>query len=235
MAVHAIQKTYVSPMESVCFRIGPTGESSEVKGKECQPSREEQARIEREEREHREAVEPLQESGRRLIAQLSLGGRTKSVLKLAAWRARRNLLCLDYELVEGDDAFSWGAYGPCDPSYPCSEICLEEAVYGQERIAAVGAVDAAAEEIRFTLTNGEQIRYPLVGPRILESDHRAFLGDLGSHDYRRVELIRNQKVVATDSSPTRLRFSECLERFQRQELARQRFEHEFAECMGRRG
>jgi hypothetical protein len=64
-----------------------------------------------------------------------------------------------------------------------------------------GTVPADAEALRVTVAGGTTATYPLVGPRVLDTDARVFMLDLGRQDWRKLELIHGGAVVKTVTMP----------------------------------
>jgi hypothetical protein len=58
------------------------------------------------------------------------------------------------------------------------------------------------------------MRYPLRGPIVPNTDRRMFMLDLGRHDWRRLELLRGDAVVAVQVMPEwQAAAEDCQERY----------------------
>jgi hypothetical protein len=163
-----------------------------------------------------------------VIAKLDLGAGADEVL--AAWRNDAGQLCTDTEEVDPEGASGGGGpAGPCmadtmaaacagrcaDMLPPCSEqLCVDssdDSSGDSPRYVLTGTVETAAEQIRVTDSSGATRAYPLVGPLVQGTTERVFMLDLGAGDWRRLELVRGDHVVATQQMPLfRARSEECL-------------------------
>lgn len=155
------------------------------------------------------AYEPASDSQPRIFARLPVEDR--SHIDLITWRTKANKICI---LAEGPEPESLsGPNGECEPYGPkaCPRLCLEP-IHG-DRLIFFGAVAAEADSIAIELRNGDVLRYPLVGPLVPGVEYRAFMADLGARSYRRIELLRGDRVVAEQSrAREELRWEDCVKK-----------------------
>jgi hypothetical protein len=167
---------------------------------DCKPTPEELAQLKTEEEQRADAVRPAAGSEPRAIANLTLGPDASA--RFVVWSNRDHVLCTDVITDDPDGGGDDGVGGPCNPdSSPCAAICLDSngGSSGDRPITYLlaGTVAADAAAIRVTLAGGASDVYPLTGPRVPDTDRRVFMLSLGMHDWRRLELIRDGRVVAT--------------------------------------
>lgn len=186
------------------------------------PSPDEQAKLQAGFQKLEELVRPAAGTEPRVVAKLSLGAGDD--LLFTVWTAAGGKLCwqVDEESDNGGGG-GGGPSGPCeqdaeatafpgdkailsgDPMPPCTSFCLESQTYGDDpasnRYYLSGTVPADADALRVTSEGGAVATYPLVGPRISNTDARVFLLDLGLHDWRKTELVDNGAVTDTIAMP----------------------------------
>jgi hypothetical protein len=98
---------------------------------------------------------------------------------------------------------------------PCDVICLDSEGGSSGDAAATyvlsGTVPLDAEAIRVTVSGGSRATYPLLGPRVLDTERSVFMLDLGAHDWRKLELIRGGAILATaEMPPFMVAYEDCL-------------------------
>ena len=158
----------------------------------------------------------------RTIATLPLAdGGTAS---LTAWTTASGALCWQVDAEHaGGGGGGGGPHGPCqdapDPKVPgappCDAFCLSSSGSGDGQGPATyvlaGTVPADAEALRVTLEGGAVATYPLTGPAIDGLvDRRVFMLELGTHDWRTLELIRDGAVARTVQMPAEeAAFEDC--------------------------
>jgi hypothetical protein len=187
---------------------------------ECKPTPEQIAEMEKMVGLFRKAVTPAEDSKPRAFARLRITPRgPATTATLIAWRARSGKLCTSLALR---DHVSHGPSGPCVPETQwrnaCDALCLDrsgEGVGGELRYLLTGTVTARADELRITFLDGRTVRYSLVGPLVPEfPEYRAFMLDLGSQMYRRLELLKEGEVLERSDVPqNQIRFDKCARRF----------------------
>jgi hypothetical protein len=190
-------------------------------GNSCpQPTAEEQARFDAQEQRYEQAIRPAPGSEPRVVARLPLGA--GSDLLFTAWKSNSGALCWQTDETGADGGGGGGPSGPCaqqaqSEAYPelaaglgpglpsCGVICLASeggsGDGGADTYLLSGTVPLDAEAIRVTVAGGMTATYALVGPRVLDSDRRVFLLELGAYDWRKLELIRRGAVAATAQMP----------------------------------
>jgi hypothetical protein len=187
---------------------------------ECRPSKDAIAEMEEAARVFRQAVKPAEDSKPRAFARLRISPRgptTKATM--SAWRARSGKLCTAIALGDG---LSGGPSGPCVPETrwrkACDALCLDRSGEGngaELQYLLTGTVTARADELRITFVDGRAVRYPLTGPVVPEfPEYRAFMLDLGTEMYRRLELLREGDVLErTDVPQSQIDFDRCARKF----------------------
>ncbi len=196
--------------------------TQDAAGSSCpQPTAEEQARWRAEEQRYEEAIRPAAGSEPRVVAKLRLGA--GGDLLFTAWKSSSGALCWETDESGPDGGGGGGPSGPCAqqaasdayPEFslslqtgvpPCDVICLDsdggESGDGADTYLLSGTVPRDAEAIRVTEAGGTTATYPLLGPRVLDTERSVFMLDLGAHDWRKLELIRGGAIVATAEMPT---------------------------------
>jgi hypothetical protein len=187
---------------------------------ECTPTPEQIAEAEESARRYREAVAPAEDSKPRAFARLRITPRgPATTATMIAWTARSGKLCTGFAVGEEDIR---GARGPCVPGNrsreACADLCLELSGEGSTPeflYLLTGTVTSRAEDLRITFPNGQAIRYPLEGPIVPDfPEYRAFMLDLGTQRYRRLELLRDGEVIERSEVPQRqLDFDRCARKF----------------------
>ena len=167
---------------------------------DCKPTPEELAQLKAEAQQQADAVRPAAGSEPRAVAKLTLGPDASA--RFVVWWNRDHALCTDVVEDDPDGGGDDGVGGPCNPdSAPCGAICLDSnggsSADGPMTYLLAGSVDTAAAAIRVTVAGGASDVYPLTGPRVPGTDRRVFMFALGTLDWRRLELIRDGRVVAT--------------------------------------
>jgi len=163
-----------------------------------------------------EAVQPARGTQPRAIAQLRLPARGPSArARLVVWRTQSNKLCAEADEEDEDGGGGEGPLGPCVPGAQCADICLD--LSGDSRGNAVyayllnGVVASQADDLRITLDDGRVEDFALTGPVVPGfPKYRVFMLDLGRDLYRRLELRRDDKVIAEETrSPSEIRMTRC--------------------------
>jgi hypothetical protein len=156
-----------------------------------------------------EAIRPAAGSEPRAVAELS------GSAVLVAWRNGANRLCLDSSRLPAGGG--GGAFGPCDPEDGmCAAICLRsdgrgESIQSLDYLLA-GTVRQDATAIRVVRSRGAATEYALRGPVLSGTQHRVFMLELGRRDWRLLELLRGDRVIATEKMPpARAAFEDCQE------------------------
>ena len=173
----------------------------------------EEAQIVAEQQRWRQSIAPAPGHEPRTIATLSLadGG----TAWLTAWTTASGALCWQIDAEHaGDGGGGGGPHGPCtdagDPTVPgavpCDALCLSSSGSGDGQgpttYVLAGTVPADAEALRITLDGGAVATYPLTGPALPGVvDRRVFMLELGTHDWRTLELIRDGAVARTVQMP----------------------------------
>jgi hypothetical protein len=147
---------------------------------------------------------------------------------LIAWRSKSGLLCMSAARVSVGSVDA--PFGPCvvageraadypaNPLSPrCGAVCLSagiDDVAGPGMYYLAGTVPRSATALRVTVGGGDVITYPLHGPLLPGTGSRVFMAKLGARSWRRVELLRDKTVVATETmSPKMAAFSDCQEKY----------------------
>jgi len=141
------------------------------------------------------------------------------------------VLCWEADQASPDGSGGAGPSGPCveqaqaaypEPvsssmpsSRPCAAICLssdsETRDDGTDVYFLAGTVEPNAEAIRVTVAGGATATYPLNGPTVLDTGRRIFMLELGTRDWRKLELIRGGAVAATSTMPAYVAaFEDCV-------------------------
>lgn len=185
----------------------------------CEPSSEEIEELRRMREEIEEALRPAETSEPRKIARLRLTDRgPKSQAFVIAWRNRADKLCLaDSGEDEDGGGGAGGAFGPCVPREPCSDICLIGSGTGSglsSLYSTSGVVKSEADALRITFDDGRVVTYELSGPVVPGFPaYRVFMLDLGRRLDTRVELLAKEKVIAEETrSRAELKGMRCAER-----------------------
>jgi hypothetical protein len=194
--------------------------AGESDSQECKPTPEAIAEMEKMAGLFRQAVRPAEDSRPRAFARLRITPRgPATTATMIAWRARSGKLCTSLAL---GDHVSHGPSGPCVPETQwrkaCDALCLDrsgEGIRGELRYLLTGTVTARADELRITFVDGRAVRYPLTGPVVPEfPQYRAFMLDLGSQMYRRLELLREGDVLERSDVPQdQIKFDRCVREF----------------------
>jgi hypothetical protein len=173
----------------------------------CPLTPEQQAEAEEQERAWLAAVRPAPGSEPRTIAKLSLsdGGTVRFIV----WHNAAGELCTDIEEDSPDGSGGGGGPGgPCIPAHPnCGEVCVESTGEGNLddlRYVLTGFVPSEADNVRITLKGGEVKLYPLNGPVVDGTNRRILMLELGKRDWRRVEALRGDRLVAAGDLPREL-------------------------------
>jgi hypothetical protein len=199
-----------------------------------QPGAEQIAQMEAEAEEYAQAIRPASGTDPQVVAKLELGNDQE--LLFTRWRTSAGAPCWEVD-QEGPDG-SGGGGGPSGPCVgeaqaiaypssslfltqndvtPCTALCLDSVSVERDDqqatdFALQGTVPADAQALRITLADGATATYPLVGPRFPDASLRIFMVDLGAHDWRKVELIRNASVSSTATMPaTQAAYEDCAE------------------------
>lgn len=170
-----------------------------------QPSPEEVAQARAEEERYRAAIEPAATSEPRVVAKLTLHG---GDVLFTAWRTSAGAVCWETDAGGGGS----GPAGPCttEDGGACGALCLASAGGDGDDYVLSGTVPLDAEALRVTLAGGATATYPLVGPALLDTNRRVFMLDLGTHDWRKLELVRQGAVAQTLELPrTQAAFEDC--------------------------
>jgi hypothetical protein len=196
------------------------GGSSTESDEKCEISTEEREELRRIGEKIEQAIRPAEKSEPRKIARLPLTARgPKTQAFLIAWRNRVDKLCLaDSEEDEDGGGGSGGAFGPCMPQEPCSDICLIGSGTGnglRSLYSTSGVVRSEADALRITFDDGGVVTYELSGPIVPGFPaYRVFMLDLGRRLDARLELLAKGKVIAEDKrSRAEIRGMRCSERF----------------------
>jgi hypothetical protein len=195
-------------------------------GPSCpQPTPEEQARMRAQEQRFQDAIRPAPGSAPRVVAKLALDGGAAELF--TAWKNSSGALCWVADEVGPHGGGGGGPSGPCvreaeaamqgqsaQITPPCDAICLESGGgstdNGPVTFVLAGTVAADAEAIRVTLAGGATATYPLAGPTVLDTDRRVFMLHLGTHDWRKLELVRGDAVAETSTVPAiQAAFEDC--------------------------
>ncbi len=157
-----------------------------------------------------DAMRPAPGTEPRVVAELS------GSAILLAWRNGVDRLCLAaWRLARGGGA----VFGPCLPQgTECAEICLRSDGSGPDRASIeyllAGTVRRDASALRITRSRGPVTQYRLQGPVIRGTGRRVFMLELGHSDWRRLELLRGDTVVAVQDMPRwQAAAEDCQERY----------------------
>ena len=173
------------------------------------------------------AVAPAQGQEPRTVAALRLPDGFRELL--IAWWSPSGLLCMSAARVSGGTLNP--PFGPCvvageraagypeNPLSPrCRAVCLSaglENVAGAEAYYLAGIVPPSATALRVTVGGGDVTTYPLRGPLLLGTGSRVFMTTLGAHNWRRVDLFRGTRVVATQTMlPKMAAFEDCEDKYE---------------------
>jgi hypothetical protein len=203
----------------LCAELTPPGATSTV-GSTCpQPSAEEIAKMQAQLEQYVAAIRPAPGTDPQVTAKLELG--QDEELLFTTWTASSGAACWAVNQVGSDEGGGEsGPTGPCAVAasrvaFPrkdaasCAALCLQSMSL-DHGFALEGTVPADAEALRVTTADGSTATYPLVGPRLSDAGLRVFMVDLGAHDWRKAELIRNGAVSATASMPpTQAAYEDC--------------------------
>jgi hypothetical protein len=134
----------------------------------------------------------------RVVAELPLLG-SAGQAQLVAWRTNSGRLCFELAEPHGTSA----AFGPCDAA--CGPICLASNGSGPNaRLLTYvlgGSVSSRGTAVRVVESGGRVATYPLRGPLVPGPSSRIFMLELGSRDWRRIDLLRGAAVIAGKSKP----------------------------------
>ncbi len=173
-----------------------------------------QAQMLAQQQQWQQAIAPAPGHEPRTIATLPLadGG----TAWLTVWTTASGALCwqIDAEHAGGGGG-GGGPDGPCRGragserrrgAPPCDALCLSSSGSGDGQgpttYVLAGTVPADAEALRVTLDGGAVATYPLTGPALPGLvDRRVFMLELGTHDWRTLELIRDGAVARTVQMP----------------------------------
>ena len=131
------------------------------------------------------------------------------------WRNAAGELCTDVEEQSPDGSRGGGGPGgPCVPSnQTCADVCVEsggEGDIGEIRYLLTGFVPTEGDSLRVTLAGGAVRSYPLNGPVVAGTGRRVVMLELGRRDWRRVEVFRGDRLLATqDLSAYMVSFEDC--------------------------
>jgi len=189
----------------------------------CSPATPAQfAQMQVQQEQWRQAIAPAAGSEPRTIAKLPLTG--GGTAWLTGWTTASGALCWEETAERADGGGGGGGpHGPCADGAggatagapPCDAFCLSSSGsgdgHGSTTYVLSGTVPADAEAIRVTLAGGAAPTYPLTGPAFLAAtDRRVFMLELGTHDWRTLELIRDGAVAQTMRMPaSEAAFEEC--------------------------
>lgn len=211
----------------VCTQSGSTGSVTT----ECpQPSPEDSAKMQAEDDQYTHAISPAAGGDPLVVAKLELGNGDE--LFFTEWTATTGAACWEIDEEGPGDGGGGGPSGPCRDAavqlaYPddyarmsqyaprCDALCLDSDSSGAadpatEDFRLEGTVPVDAEALRVTVAGGGTATYPLVGPRLSDSSLRVFMVDLGNHDWRKLELIRNGSVASTLTMPAfQVTYEDC--------------------------
>ena len=163
-------------------------------------------------------MQPAAGSEPRVVATLALaqGG----TVSFAAWTTPSGP-CWVTEVEIGTSGAGGGPDGPCMRAQapagaavpPCDALCLDSSGSGVDGTTYVlaGTVPADADALRVTLADGSQATYPLAGPPLPGfADRRIVLLDLGSSDWRKLELVAGGAIARTVEMPReQAAFEDC--------------------------
>jgi hypothetical protein len=174
-----------------------------VEPDQCNPTRDEIVRVRRQLEKEFEDMQPADGEQARAVAKLAID--PKTAVMLVAWRARNGRLCTEMEAGFRDEAdfpASWGPFGACLARSTCREICVEEGTVGvgykRELVLLGGTVATSGEELRIVLGDGKSLRFATTGPTVPGfSNQRAFMADIGQREFRKLELLVDGWVVAS--------------------------------------
>jgi len=204
----------------------------------CTPDEVEKAR--QMEQMFEQAVQPAKGTEPRAIAQLRLPTRSPTArVRLAVWRTQSNKLCIESDEEDEDGGGGGGPSGPCVPGTRCAKLCLD--LDGSSGSNAVyfyllsGVVASEADDLRLTLDDGRVEDVGLTGPVVPGfPKYRAFMLDLGRDLYRRIELRRDEQVIAEETvSPAEIGMTRCGEIVPPMLLSQNERNREFDQCLHR--
>ena len=167
-----------------------------------------QAQMLAQQQQWQRAIAPAPGHDPRTIATLPLadGG----TAWLTVWTTAAGALCWQVD-AEHPGGGGGGPHGPCQDATapgapPCDTLCLSSSgsgdAQGPTTYILAGTVPADAEALRVTLDGGAAATYPLTGPALPGLvDRRVFMLELGTHDWRTLELIRDAAVARTVRMP----------------------------------
>lgn len=190
------------PVEKeICLFIAERTGNADEAPEGCDPSPEEIDAFRRLFWEDRPELMPTDPAAMRSIARLALEKRgPKDRALLAVWRTAAGKLCLATDVEDEEGLNGNGAVGPCLAGSRCADLCLERSFhydYGDPPWLLSGIVNAAADQLRIVLADGDSLIYPLTGPVVPHfPTRRVFMLDLGNRSHRRLELLQGGKVVA---------------------------------------
>ena len=169
-------------------------------------------------------TEPTRMSAVRVVAVLRLASGYRELL--LAWPTSSGRQCLSVGENPGGDAGY--PFGPClraesrlgtaalgGALQPCGVICLAswtvETDVPAEYVLA-GVVAPQATGLRVTVGGGAVTTYPLRGPLLRGTRERIFMAVVGRRSWRRLELLRGKRVLATQVMPAReAAYQDCTE------------------------
>jgi hypothetical protein len=136
------------------------------------------------------------ESEPRAVAELEVTGGT---LRLFAWRAQKQRLCLWPAVVTPAEPLGYGGpTGPCIVPERCGRLCVTQQQLDAGTTVVAGAVDAEADTLRLVPMHAPPIELALDGPPLAGfPGWRVVLVDLGRRSYGRAELLRDGRPIAT--------------------------------------
>jgi hypothetical protein len=220
------------PVEKeVCLFIAERMGDPEAAPVDCNPSPEEIDAFRRLLWEDGAELMPTEPAAMRSIARLPLEERgPKDRALLAAWRTAAGKLCFATDVEDEEGLNGNRAVGPCLAGARCRDLCLERSGhydYGDPPWLLSGIVNAAAEQLRIVLADGESLIYPLTGPVVPNfPTRRVFMLDLGNRSHRRLELLEGGKVIAhEDVLQSQVEGDRCVLQYGPEH------EREFAACM----
>jgi hypothetical protein len=158
-------------------------------------------------------VQPAPSSLPRTIARLALLGGGSA--DLVAWRNAAGDVCLVTEVrTASGSTSSSGPNGPCtganDPASECPDLCLETAGDSAHYVLS-GVVTSRARIAKIVDSTGSVRQYVLNGP-LAGSNLRVVMIELGSREWRRIVLLRGERLVAAYAKPSEeARIEDCLD------------------------
>ena len=132
----------------------------------------------------------------RAVAELDVAGGT---MRLFAWRAQRERLCLWAAVTTPDEPLgSGGPTGPCIAVERCGRLCVAQQQLDPGGTVVAGAVAYEADTLRLVRQAEPAMELPLDGPPLAGfPGWRVVLVDLGRRSYGRADLLRQGKRIAT--------------------------------------